>query len=87
MARSNVGTYLAVAGIVALLAGLSTPATASAATLSFVPIGDAQVNSGNVNGNYGTLATIRTREGAGRRRTRRIAASSCSTSPASRVRR
>ena len=65
MARSNVGTYLAVAGIVALLAGLSTPATASAATLSFVPIADAQVNSGNVNGNYGTLATIRTREGSG----------------------
>jgi len=65
VARSNVGTYLAVAGVIALLTGLSTPATASAATLSFVPIADTQVNSGNVNNNYGSLATIRTREASG----------------------
>ncbi len=65
VARARAGIYGSVAAAVLLLAGLFPASTAAATTLTFVPIADTQVASGNVNGNYGSLATIRTRQGDG----------------------
>ena len=45
--------------------GFFPRSTRPATTLSFVPVADAQVNSGTPTGNYGSLATIRTREATG----------------------
>ena len=54
--------------------GLSAPVQATISititsgaptTATFVPVADAHVNTSNVNGNYGTLTTIKVREGLG----------------------
>ena len=65
MTRRNAFVYASLAATVAVLSGLFPPSTEAATTLTFVPVADAQVNSGNPTGNYGSLATIRTREATG----------------------
>ena len=65
MTRRQTFVYASLAATVAVLAGLFPRSTEAATTLTFVPVADAQVNSGNPTGNYGSLATIRTREATG----------------------
>src|SRR3954464_327741 len=56
---------MSVAAIVLLLSGVFPRATDAVSTLTFTPIADAQVNSGNASANYGTLTSFRTRQGSG----------------------
>ena len=66
MARRRAwGSIWVVAALVVLLSTLFPVATQAASPLTFDPVADAQVNSGNANGNYGSLSTIRTRQGSG----------------------
>ena len=45
-------------------ASLTVTQAAANTTLTFTPIADSQVNSGNLNGNYGSLTTMKIREDA-----------------------
>ncbi len=65
MSRARTGSYAALAAVAVLLSGLFAAPAVAATTLTFTPSADAQVNSGNVNVNYGSLVTIRTREASG----------------------
>src|SRR5689334_7592889 len=59
------GSVWVLAALVVLLSSLFPVGTQAATPLTFDPVADAQVNSGNANGNYGSLSTIRTRQGSG----------------------
>ena len=55
-----------VAAVLLGASGLGAPADVQAdTTLTFQATADAQVYSSNTSSNYGTLATLRTREGSG----------------------
>jgi PKD repeat protein len=67
MIRARRSRVIALAGAIVIAAtGLGAPATVQAdTTLTFAASADAQVYSSNTSTNYGTLATLRTREGTG----------------------
>jgi PKD repeat protein len=52
-------------GTTATKTGYITVTSLNPTTLTFNPIADAHVNTSNVNGNYGTLTTLKVREGDG----------------------
>ncbi len=63
-ARTRLVATAAALSVVAAGLGTAGPARADT-TLSFQPVADAQVYSSHLTTNYGTLTTLRTREGAG----------------------
>jgi PKD repeat protein len=65
VARARASFSITVVAVALLLSGLFPPAAVAATTLTFTPIADSQVNSGSLNGNYGTLTSFRTRQGDG----------------------
>ena len=64
LARSRLATIVAAVALASV--GLGVPgAVRAATTVTFVPVADAQVYSSHLTTNYGSLTTLRTREGAG----------------------
>src|SRR5262245_24126261 len=63
--RARAGGYPLVATVFVLLSGLLPAGTDAATTLIFNPIADAHVAVAAPNNNYGSVATLRTRESAG----------------------